>query len=606
MLERFPLRFSIAALVATSAVLGATARSARADDLPPPPPPPIPLGEEPDFGAPPAPIPLEDVTPVADVGAPVVPAGGPGEPVMGPPPAPPPAGPTAPGPVNPEAALPADPAMAPAALKELVGPVALYPDVVLSSLLPASTAPLDVVEAASFVKAQGGRVAAVPPNSTWEPAVQAMLQYPEALTKLAEDVGWLRRLGAAVEADQDAVLAAIQAFRADASKAGNLQSTPQMVVTTQPAPAADCDPVIVLEPASPSVVYVPVYDPVVVCAPSYRPWWSLYSWGIGTDCGPYGPWGWSYISWSYSWGWHHHHHHHHHDGYVRRHSGADVVGYSQHYGPAVIRRSHGVGYWSSIRTSPASSTTVFSPRSRSGATVVGGSSTYGPQAVRSGASRQGYARTGTLNGGGNFGGDGRTASTTYGPGTARTVRNAGSPSAPGATNAGTYNVGGTQFRRQGAPIGTTVAPRTTGTPTTVSTPQGTTQPRVFVPRRGGTTPTWTPSTNPNGFRTQAAPQGQPRTFTPQVQPRSYAPTTQPRSFTPSFTPSFQPRSNPSTSRFSPSTWFGGGSTAGRSFAPATPSFSTPSFSAPSASPRSFFSPRSGGGGTNVFRRRHHD
>ena len=47
-------------------------------------------------------------------------------------------------------------------LKELVGPIALYPDIVLSSMLPASTAPVDVVQAARWVKEQDGEIEEAP------------------------------------------------------------------------------------------------------------------------------------------------------------------------------------------------------------------------------------------------------------------------------------------------------------------------------------------------------------------------------------------------------------------------------------------------------------
>ena len=47
----------------------------------------------------------------------------------------------------------ADEKYSPEELEEIVAPIALYPDVVLSSMLPASTAPTDVVAAArGFVR----------------------------------------------------------------------------------------------------------------------------------------------------------------------------------------------------------------------------------------------------------------------------------------------------------------------------------------------------------------------------------------------------------------------------------------------------------------------
>ena len=43
-------------------------------------------------------------------------------------------------------------------LDEIVGPIALYPDVVISSMLPASTVPTDVVQAARWVAVESARI----------------------------------------------------------------------------------------------------------------------------------------------------------------------------------------------------------------------------------------------------------------------------------------------------------------------------------------------------------------------------------------------------------------------------------------------------------------
>ncbi len=54
-------------------------------------------------------------------------------------------------------------------LKELVAPVALYADVVLSSMLPASTVPNDVKAATEYLAANGGKVETVPEDKAWAP-----------------------------------------------------------------------------------------------------------------------------------------------------------------------------------------------------------------------------------------------------------------------------------------------------------------------------------------------------------------------------------------------------------------------------------------------------
>jgi len=69
-------------------------------------------------------------------------------------------------------------------------------------------------------------------------------------------------VGDAFLAQEADVMATIQDLRARASAAGNLRSTEQQLVKREGT-------IIVVEPANPQVVYVPVYSPTVV----YGPWW---------------------------------------------------------------------------------------------------------------------------------------------------------------------------------------------------------------------------------------------------------------------------------------------------------------------------------------------
>src|SRR5262245_24300637 len=53
-------------------------------------------------------------------------------------------------------------------LSELVAPVALYPDVVLASLFPATTYPDQVQDAAAWLKSQGGQADEPPADRNWD------------------------------------------------------------------------------------------------------------------------------------------------------------------------------------------------------------------------------------------------------------------------------------------------------------------------------------------------------------------------------------------------------------------------------------------------------
>ena len=74
-------------------------------------------------------------------------------------------------------------------LEELVAPIALYPDDVLGIVLPASTFPLDIVRAARFLD-ELEEDPALLPDEAWDESVIALLNYPEILLMMNEDLDW--------------------------------------------------------------------------------------------------------------------------------------------------------------------------------------------------------------------------------------------------------------------------------------------------------------------------------------------------------------------------------------------------------------------------------
>jgi hypothetical protein len=172
-------------------------------------------------------------------------------------------------------------------IDQLVAPIALYPDSLLTQVLMASTYPLEVVEAArwshdnSMVNGQALQDAMQ--TQSWDPSVKALTAVPQTLQMMSDKLDWTQQLGDAFLAQQQDVLDAVQKLRAQAAAAGNLQSTPQQLVTTE-APAAGSASAgvrqaIVIEPVDPDVYYVPVYDPAVAYGawgyPAYPPfYWS--------------------------------------------------------------------------------------------------------------------------------------------------------------------------------------------------------------------------------------------------------------------------------------------------------------------------------------------
>jgi hypothetical protein len=94
------------------------------------------------------------------------------------------------------------------------------------------------------------------------PSVLALINYPEVVKMLSDDVSWCQDLGNAVLDQQDDVLKAIQAARGSASDAGYLQSNDQVTVVNE-------GDNITVESSDPEVIYVPQYDPAPVVNNNY-------------------------------------------------------------------------------------------------------------------------------------------------------------------------------------------------------------------------------------------------------------------------------------------------------------------------------------------------
>jgi hypothetical protein len=206
------------------------------------------------------------------------------------------------------------PAFSPEELDQMLAPIALYPDPLLSQILMAATYPLEVVQAARWSRAnphlKGQDAARAVEQMDWDPSVKSLVAFPQILHRMDEQLDWTQRLGEAFLEQEPHVMDAIQGLRQRAERAGGLRSNEQMQVRRQ-------DEHILIEPAQPQVVYVPYYDPAVV----YGPWrWPAYPpvyWGPppGYYAWPaYAPgffWGTGIaISWGFFFGhadWHHRH-----------------------------------------------------------------------------------------------------------------------------------------------------------------------------------------------------------------------------------------------------------------------------------------------------------
>ena len=201
------------------------------------------------------------------------------------------------------------PAFKPEELEQIVAPIALYPDALVAQVMMASTYPLEVIQAARFLKANPNLKDAALNDELkkydWDDSVKSLVSIPQALELMNEKLDWMQKLGDAFLAQRKETMDAIQRLRARAQAQGNLQSNEQQKVIVEPAasvpapapPAQAGQPapaplpveqqtIIKIEPANPQVVYVPSYNPTVVYGawpypayPPYYPYPPSYPWG---------------------------------------------------------------------------------------------------------------------------------------------------------------------------------------------------------------------------------------------------------------------------------------------------------------------------------------
>ena len=204
-----------------------------------------------------------------------------------------------------------------AQLQQIVAPIALYPDPLLSQVLMASTYPLEIVEAARWARMpanealKGDALTGALKQQNWDPSVMALVPFPKLLTMMADKLEWTQALGNAFLAQQADVMNAVQALRHDAMAAGNLKVTPQCHCVIQTS-----GDIISIMPSDTNLVCIPVYNPRVVYGswrwadypPDYfpippdfafEPGYAVGFWPV-IELAAYGPlWGWGSFDWGH-------------------------------------------------------------------------------------------------------------------------------------------------------------------------------------------------------------------------------------------------------------------------------------------------------------------
>jgi hypothetical protein len=198
-------------------------------------------------------------------------------------------------------------------LDSLVAPIALYPDALLSQTLVASTYPLEVIQLKQWLdqnkSLKGKALADAAQKQDWDPSIQALAALPDLVKQLAENIKWTTDLGNAFLAQQSDVMDAVQRMRKKAQDAGNLKPSEQQKVETK---VVESKQVVIIEQASPEVVYVPSYNPTVVYGapvypyppisyppPGYYAAGMAISFGVGVAMGAFWSGG---AGWGCGWG----------------------------------------------------------------------------------------------------------------------------------------------------------------------------------------------------------------------------------------------------------------------------------------------------------------
>ncbi|MFC5743004.1 DUF3300 domain-containing protein [Dyella tabacisoli] len=229
-------------------------------------------------------------------------------------------------------------------LRQLVAPIAIFPDKLVAQVLAGATYPDQISAAYDWQSQNPGLKGSALQNAVdpqpWDPSVKSLTTFPEVLHQMAGNLPWTTALGDAYVNDPTDVMNAIQALREQAAAAGHLKSNAYLNVVSMPSHADNAAPepvvtddppvyagpavvpapsrVIEIVPSNPDVVYVPTYDPAVIYGEPialypgyayawprpiyYGPYYGGLGFGLGIAIGfSFGhPWGWG--AWGIHWG----------------------------------------------------------------------------------------------------------------------------------------------------------------------------------------------------------------------------------------------------------------------------------------------------------------
>jgi hypothetical protein len=234
------------------------------------------------------------------------------------------------------------PTFSQAELAQMLAPIALYPDSLLTHILIAATYPLEIIQAQRWLskneKLSQQQIEQQLNDQSWDASVKALIPFSRILTRMSNDIDWTQDLGDAFLQDEPALLSSIQSLRQKADQAGNLAKMDNVEITR-------ADKNITIEPVQREIVYVPYYDTRYV----YGNWhwrrhppvhWQLSLNNRGFYANHHGPFYWHFginISFDHffsAFHWHNRHVVVVHDRTARR-----------HYNRGQLHRSHQAKRW---------------------------------------------------------------------------------------------------------------------------------------------------------------------------------------------------------------------------------------------------------------------
>ena len=102
-------------------------------------------------------------------------------------------------------------------LDQLLAPIALYPDSLLTQVLMAATYPAQVAEAVSWSAAhpndKGDAAVTKAESQGWEPSVTSLVAFPQVLATMGQKPEWVQDLGDAFLAQPTDTMDAVQRLR---------------------------------------------------------------------------------------------------------------------------------------------------------------------------------------------------------------------------------------------------------------------------------------------------------------------------------------------------------------------------------------------------------